>query len=431
MTAPNKKALQIKSLSRDLISYVRLYGVIDETFDPVELLNSASGRDVILNLKALTRISSFGVREWVHAMEKLSKRTDRIALVECSPAVVAQLNMVANFAANTNVVSVQVPYYCESCSWDTEVTRELDRDLRKEFGSLPPVLCRRCKSTMILDDEAVAYFAFQAVVSGKAVDPALAAFISDFATAIDGDEKKKDSTVKRPAGSKAPAGERAAAGAGNVLLPLWVRLKRAWEGMSVVQRIAVSGLTIVVLVLLVMVAVFRGPGSSSTAGPLISFHTYLRDGRLAEAGALLEKLAPSLSQNDLASYRALLDKERAAAGARETERAVTEHRNGRFAEAVSAGMRAQALAPLNADGLFALAESLRQVGRLNEAIPHYKDFAERYPQDARLDDAIFWRAEYLASIDKNAAIDLYRRLVDEFPNSNFKRSAKKKMDSLR
>src|SRR4051812_12221822 len=161
MSATAKAAVQIRSISKGPISFIRLYGVIDETFDTKELMNAATGRDIIMNLKAVTRLSSFGVREWVHAMEALAKKVDRVTVVECSPAFVAQLNMVGNFANHTRVVSVQVPYFCEACSWDTEVTQQLDHDLRNPETPLAAVPCKRCGAAMQMDDERESYFAFQ------------------------------------------------------------------------------------------------------------------------------------------------------------------------------------------------------------------------------------------------------------------------------
>ena len=62
---PGDISLRIESLSKGRISYLRLYGTVDETFDPSDIIEAIEGREVILNLKAVTRFSSFGVREWV------------------------------------------------------------------------------------------------------------------------------------------------------------------------------------------------------------------------------------------------------------------------------------------------------------------------------------------------------------------------------
>ena len=59
------KSLRVEAVSSPPILYVRLYGVIDETFDIEDIMNAGEGQDLILNIKAISRISSFGVREWL------------------------------------------------------------------------------------------------------------------------------------------------------------------------------------------------------------------------------------------------------------------------------------------------------------------------------------------------------------------------------
>jgi hypothetical protein len=48
---------------------VRLSGVVDETLDRAAL--SAAGLEVVFDLDGVHRITSYGVREWVKAMEVL------------------------------------------------------------------------------------------------------------------------------------------------------------------------------------------------------------------------------------------------------------------------------------------------------------------------------------------------------------------------
>ena len=160
MRVTRQSALRVESLTRDKICYLRLYGVIDETFQPDQLLSVAGGHDVIFNLKAVTRISSFGVREWVHALRRLREHCQHVLLVDCSTSIVAQLNMVATFAEGAKVVSVQAPYYCSACGWDTDVTQQLVERATGTPVVPQTVTCRRCAASMELDDDASAYFAF-------------------------------------------------------------------------------------------------------------------------------------------------------------------------------------------------------------------------------------------------------------------------------
>ncbi|MFC1610517.1 hypothetical protein ACFL6C_06140 [Myxococcota bacterium] len=195
------------------MTYVRLYGAIDETFVPTEVFGDVPGRDVILNLKAVTRLSSFGVRGWVNAMKELRPQVDRVSLVQCSPAVVSQLNMVSNFSGGAAVVSVQVPFYCEQCSWDTDLTMEVAPQLA-DGSKLPQVECKRCNNPMVLDDDVASYFAFTNDASVTAPDPAILSFMQDFEAAIDGASEGPASSVEptnQPPGA-APAPPAAGAG---------------------------------------------------------------------------------------------------------------------------------------------------------------------------------------------------------------------------
>src|SRR5688572_19498543 len=149
-----------------------MYGIVDESLDPNELQNEAVGKEIIINLKAITRLSSFGVREWIRSIEGLAGRVNAIYLVECSPPVVAQLNMIANFSGSAQVISVQVPYYCDHCGWDTTVTLELNQ----ETGPAQEIPCRACKHAMQMDDDPDAYLAFRSRQSPQPIDPSVASF---------------------------------------------------------------------------------------------------------------------------------------------------------------------------------------------------------------------------------------------------------------
>ncbi len=419
-----RKALQIRSLSRDRISYVRLYGTIDETFDPAELARQAPGRDVILNLKALTRLSSFGVREWVRGIELLGAQADRISFVECSPAVVAQLNMVANFAGRAQVVSVQVPYFCEKCSWDTEVTRELDRDLRTELDKLPPVVCKRCKNNMSFDDDPASFFSFQSSGQPKKADSALLAFISDFAQAMDSevtapgtDPGEKSGANRSPiAASAKPAGGLAMLR--QRLTPLLAR----WRALPMAARLgAAAGLIVVVAA-----AAWLSGERDDTPERLLEFQALVNVARFDAASALLDDLERNGRLSDVAvtGYRERIKSARASAADNERQRAVEAFTAKRWRDAADAAERAAVAGPLDADTLFAYAESLRALGKNSDAAARYAEVYERFPEDKRCADALFWHADHLTRIGEGkSALPLYQRVAEEFKDSKFRNQA--------
>ncbi len=77
---------------------LRLAGTIDEQFDGRAMLADVGPGPLLLHLAGVEKISSFGIREWIDFMARAGQRAAAIYFVECSPKVVDQLNMVANFA---------------------------------------------------------------------------------------------------------------------------------------------------------------------------------------------------------------------------------------------------------------------------------------------------------------------------------------------
>jgi hypothetical protein len=170
----------LQSVARGGIAYLRIYGVIDETFSPTKLADAVESRDVILNVKAVSRLSSFGVREWVHAMKLLGEKARHVYLVECSPAVVQQLNMISNFAGTAQILSVQVPMICEACNWDAEAPVDMSKFV---LDTLPQMACKRCGKSMVIDDLPEQYFAFANQNRGGDIDPSVQAFLHEFESA--------------------------------------------------------------------------------------------------------------------------------------------------------------------------------------------------------------------------------------------------------
>ncbi len=135
--------------------FVQICGVIDESFD----LSSMFGRwhgCIVFDLSEVERVTSFGVREWMRALDSL--RVDYYCFVRCSPSVVCQFNLVANFAGRGELISLYAPYRCESCG---EETKEL-YDMRRESVSAAPPEARevtcKCGQPAEFDDVPDMYF---------------------------------------------------------------------------------------------------------------------------------------------------------------------------------------------------------------------------------------------------------------------------------
>jgi anti-anti-sigma regulatory factor len=139
--------------------YIKLSGVIDEDNELADLTDKVRGKMIVIELGEVERINSCGVRDWVNWLSTLEGRGSEIVLVKCSPAIVAQINLVNNFTRNGSVQSFFVPYFCPECDEEKVLLSETN-----EMGPPPiePPVCRcdGCDLVMDFDDMADSYFAF-------------------------------------------------------------------------------------------------------------------------------------------------------------------------------------------------------------------------------------------------------------------------------
>ena len=144
---------------RDDVSYVKLTGVIDEDNELPGLVEKIPAGTAVIDLAEIERINSCGVRDWVNWLGRLEGQRTRIVLVSCSPAIVAQINLVNNFTGAGTVKSFFVPYFCPECDQEKLLLAETT-----EMGPAPhePPICRcdECDRVMDFDDLADSYFAF-------------------------------------------------------------------------------------------------------------------------------------------------------------------------------------------------------------------------------------------------------------------------------
>jgi hypothetical protein len=108
----------------------------------------------------------------VHWLGQVQGKTSAVVLVECSPAIVAQLNQVSNFSGRAYVKSFYVPYFCQAC--DKEKAILVDMDEFKQGKAGPPTCrCDSCDGVMTFDDLEESYFAFVKDVRRKIPDKLL------------------------------------------------------------------------------------------------------------------------------------------------------------------------------------------------------------------------------------------------------------------
>src|SRR5262245_43622284 len=64
-----------------------------------------------LNLRHVKRMNSHGVRSWLDNIRKMPGSAT-LELIECSPAMIDQVNLVAGLLGRGRVVSFYVPMHC-------------------------------------------------------------------------------------------------------------------------------------------------------------------------------------------------------------------------------------------------------------------------------------------------------------------------------
>src|SRR5689334_6094702 len=141
------------------VSYVKLGGVIDEDNELGELVEKIPTGTAVIDLGEIERINSCGVRDWVNWLSKLEYNGTRSVLVECSPAIVAQINLVNNFTGNGVVKSFYVPYFCPECDEEKVLLVEAS-DMGPPPHEPPTCRCDECDLVMDFDDMPDSYFAF-------------------------------------------------------------------------------------------------------------------------------------------------------------------------------------------------------------------------------------------------------------------------------
>jgi anti-anti-sigma regulatory factor len=141
------------------MSYVKLGGVIDEDNELGELVEKIPTGTAVIDLGEIERINSCGVRDWVNWLSKLEYNGTRSVLVECSPAIVAQINLVNNFTGNGVVKSFYVPYFCPECDEEKVLLVEAT-DMGPPPHEPPTCRCDECDLVMDFDDMPDSYFAF-------------------------------------------------------------------------------------------------------------------------------------------------------------------------------------------------------------------------------------------------------------------------------
>ncbi len=142
------------------VLYVRLSGAIEETVNFDQLLG-APPVEMEVNCKEIPRINSVGVKAWIKYFQSCQKRGTKLRFVECSTAIVEQINLISNFTCGGTVVSVFVPFSCLNCKSEL-VGLFKTEEIKKLQLKLPELKCTKCGNKAVFDDIPEEYFGFVA-----------------------------------------------------------------------------------------------------------------------------------------------------------------------------------------------------------------------------------------------------------------------------
>jgi serine/threonine protein kinase len=155
------------------VAVLDVAGLVDELFVSFGDLNGA--KTVVLNVGGITRLTSFGVRQWLRAMQELPKSLAQVYLLGCPTFFVDQLNMVLNFGGPAKILTVVAPYTCSACGVESGETIDVlaeQGNLAK--GAVPEKECARCGNKLEFDETAESYFAFVRKYGAATLPPAIA-----------------------------------------------------------------------------------------------------------------------------------------------------------------------------------------------------------------------------------------------------------------
>ncbi|MDY0001980.1 MAG: STAS domain-containing protein [Polyangia bacterium] len=206
-TGPGGKLKVTKIVEGDIMC-LRFIGTIDEDFHGKSIAEGVKGT-LIVDLAEVKRISSFGIREWVDFIKAVEQNTHSIYFIECSPKIIDQFNMVANFGGRGKILSFYAPYRCDYCDDDRRRLVQVDesQELIKNM-SLPDVPCDSCGNPEYFDEDPTSFFTYLASQDAVETDPAVANFlaakldyrVSDAARRLRADKVVEEATFIRLAG---------------------------------------------------------------------------------------------------------------------------------------------------------------------------------------------------------------------------------------
>ncbi|MDB4957758.1 MAG: serine/threonine protein kinase, partial [Myxococcales bacterium] len=182
---------------------VSVAGLVDEHFSGFGSLGDGV-KCVVINVTAMTRMTSFGVRQWLKGMDALPKSITDLYLLGCPTFFVDQLNMVLNFGGAAQILTVVAPYTCPSCGVESGETIDvLVERAALAKGGVSEKECARCGGKLEFDETPESYFSFVSKYAASSIQPAAAKLLAaqGLYTAVDTVGEKPPRIIKLVHGS--------------------------------------------------------------------------------------------------------------------------------------------------------------------------------------------------------------------------------------
>ena len=157
---------------------VQVTGLVDEHFTGFGTMTPGI-KTLVLEVSGMTRMTSFGVRQWIKGIEALPKTITDLYLLGCPTFFVDQLNMVLNFGGPGKVLTAVAPYTCLSCGMESgEPVDVLTERAALSKGGVPEKDCSRCGGKLEFDESPESYFSFVSKYAPTSLHPAAAQMLA-------------------------------------------------------------------------------------------------------------------------------------------------------------------------------------------------------------------------------------------------------------
>ncbi len=185
------------------VALVSVVGLVDEHFSGFGDLGTGV-KTAIINVSGMTRMTSFGVRQWLKGMDALPKSLNDLYLLGCPTFFVDQLNMVLNFGGAGQILTVLAPYTCPGCGVESGETIDvLVERATLAKGGVSEKECGRCGGKLEFDETPESYFSFVNKYAASSIRPEAARLLAaqGLYTALDTAGEKPPRIIKLVHGS--------------------------------------------------------------------------------------------------------------------------------------------------------------------------------------------------------------------------------------